>query len=112
LFFIYINHSDSSEQFGIRYHDFQFLEAKVHYPDSDPQMELVFSRDRERATTTRRLNDENTIQILGVGLAYLDEDRVPMVGVSFRFYHWTFEKDVPLGCLKGRPGFSPSEILS
>ncbi|KAL3482754.1 hypothetical protein BJX62DRAFT_245572 [Aspergillus germanicus] len=68
-------------EFGIRYHDFQFLEAKVHYPDSDPQMELVFSRDRERATTTRRLNDENTIQILGVGLAYLDEDRVPMVGL-------------------------------
>jgi hypothetical protein len=96
------------DAFPIRYHDFQFHNAKVHYPDTDaPLIEMVFRKGSEEIGTTRRLAD---LQILRQGVAFEDNGDVK-VEVELQFHHWVIGVDVPLICLKGRLDFNLSEIL-
>jgi hypothetical protein len=68
---------------------------------------MVFRKGPEQIGITCRLAD---LPILRLGFAYEDNGEVK-VEVQLQFHHWVIDVDVPLICLKGRPDFSPSEIL-
>lgn len=100
-------------QFDKRYHDYQFDEAQVPYPDSeDPKIELIFRKAEERAKTARSLKHDKNLRIVNTGLGYLNELDVPMVELGVEFYHWKFQVDVPRVSLKGYRDFKPSKMLS
>ena len=100
-------------QFDEKYHDYQFDEAQVHYPDTgNPKIEFIFRKDEEQAKTVRSLKYDKNLRIVNTGLGYLDEQGVPMVELEVEFYHWTCPVDVPRVSLKGHKDFMPSKILS
>lgn len=100
-------------QFDEKYHDYQFDEAQVHYPDTgNPKIEFIFRKGEEQAKTVRSLKHDKNLRIVSTGLGYRDELGVPMVELEVEFYHWPLQVDVPRVSLKGHKGFRPSKMLS